>query len=284
MKAIFGPAGNSLSFKKEKNLSLLEYLESFNLKAYEYQCGMGVRITKEKAKIFGESLKGIAISIHAPYYISLSSVEEEKRKKSVLYILKTAEIAKEMGAKRIVVHSGSCKNIERKKALALAEETLKEAVLELKKEGFEDVLICPETMGKINQLGDLDEVISLCRISENFIPCIDFGHLNARSFGGIKTKEDYSNILNKVENELGFERLKIFHSHFSKIEYKEPGGERKHLTFQDKIYGPEYEPLLELVVEKNLEPVFICESAGTQAEDAMKMLKTYEEFLHNKII
>lgn len=284
MKAIFGPAGNSLSFKKEKNLSLLEYLESFNLKAYEYQCGMGVRITKEKAKIFGESLKGIAISIHAPYYISLSSVEEEKRKKSVLYILKTAEIAKEMGAKRIVVHSGSCKNIERKKALALAEETLKEAVLELKKEGFEDVLICPETMGKINQLGDLDEVISLCRISENFIPCIDFGHLNARSFGGIKTKEDYLDILNKVENELGFERLKIFHSHFSKIEYKEPGGERKHLTFEDKIYGPEYEPLLELVVEKNLEPVFICESAGTQAEDAMKMLKTYEEFLHNKII
>ena len=284
MKAIFGPAGNSLSFKQEKNLSLLEYLESFNLKAYEYQCGMGVRITKEKAKIFGESLKGISISIHAPYYISLSSVEEEKRKKSVLYILKTAEIAKEMGAKRIVVHSGSCKNIERKKALALAEETLKEAVLELKKEGFEDVLICPETMGKINQLGDLDEVISLCRISENFIPCIDFGHLNARSFGGIKTKEDYLDILNKVENELGFERLKIFHSHFSKIEYKEPGGERKHLTFEDKIYGPEYEPLLELVVEKNLEPVFICESAGAQAEDAMKMLKTYEEFLHNKII
>ncbi len=282
MEAIFGPAGNSISFKQEKNLSLLEYLESFNLKAYEYQCGMGVRITKEKARIFGESLKGIAISIHAPYYISLSSVEEEKRKKSVLYILKTAEIAKEMNAKRIVVHSGSCKNIERKKALALAEETLKEAVLELKKEGLEDVLICPETMGKINQLGDLDEVISLCKISENFIPCIDFGHLNARSFGGIKTKEDYLKILEKVENELGFERLKIFHSHFSKIEYKEPGGERKHLTFEDKIYGPEYEPLLELVVKKNLEPVFICESAGTQAEDAMKMLKTYEEFLHKK--
>ena len=282
MKAIFGPAGNSISFKQEKNLSLLEYLESFNLKAYEYQCGMGVRITKEKARIFGESLKGIAISIHAPYYISLSSVEEEKRKKSVLYILKTAEIAKEMNAKRIVVHSGSCKNIERKKALALAEETLKEAVLELKKEGLEDVLICPETMGKINQLGDLDEVISLCKIEENFIPCIDFGHLNARSFGGIKTKEDYLKILEKVENELGFERLKIFHSHFSKIEYKEPGGERKHLTFEDKIYGPEYEPLLELVVKKNLEPVFICESAGTQAEDAMKMLKTYEEFLHKK--
>ena len=135
-------------------------------------------------------------------------------------------------------------------------------------------------MGKVNQLGNLDEVIDLCKISESFIPCIDFGHLNARSFGKIKTKEDYLAILNKIENELGFDRLKVFHSHFSKIEYKEPGGERKHLTFEDKIYGPEYEPLLELVVEKNLTPVFICESAGTQAEDAMKMRQTYEEFLH----
>lgn len=280
MEAIFGPAGNSVSFKKEKKLSLLEYLKSFNLKAYEYQCGMGVRITKEKAKIFGESLEGIAISIHAPYYISLSSVEKEKREKSVLYILKTAEIARAMNAKRIVVHSGSCKNLERDKALFLAKGTLKEAILELKNEGLEDVLICPETMGKVNQLGNLDEVIDLCKISESFIPCIDFGHLNARSFGKIKTKEDYLAILNKIENELGFDRLKVFHSHFSKIEYKEPGGERKHLTFEDKIYGPEYEPLLELVVEKNLTPVFICESAGTQAEDAMKMRQTYEEFLH----
>ena len=283
MNAIFGPAGNSVSFKNFKDKSLLEFLDEFNLKAYEYQCGMGVRISNEKAKIFGESLKGIEISIHAPYYVSLSSVEEEKRKRSIQYILKTAEIAKEMNAKRIVVHSGSCRNLEREYALELSKKTLREAVLELKRNKLDGVFICPETMGKINQLGSLKEVISLCKLDESLIPCVDFGHLNARTFGGIKTKEDYLKIFDMIENELGFERLKNFHSHFSKIEYTKPGGERKHLTFEDTLYGPEYEPLLELVAEKNISPIFICESAGTQAEDAKEMQIYYENFLHKKI-
>ena len=279
MGAVFGPAGNSFSFKNKKNLTLLSYLNSFKLKAYEYQCGLGVRITEEKAKIFGESLEGILISVHAPYYISLSSVEEKKRNNSVEYILKTAKIAKVMGAKRIVVHSGSCRQISRETALELAKKTLKAAILELKKNSLLDILICPETMGKVNQLGTLEEVISLCKISENLIPCVDFGHLNARSFGGIKNKESYLKILEKIENELGYERLKVFHSHFSKIEFTKPGGEKKHLTFKDTKFGPDFKPLAEIVAKKNISPVFICESAGTQAEDAQQMKKIYEKFL-----
>ena len=277
MGAIFGPAGNSQEFKRNKNLSLLEYLKSYNLKAYEYQCGMGVRITEKNAEKFSKDMEEIAISIHAPYYISLSSVEEEKREKSVQYILKTARIAKAMKAKRVVVHSGSCRKISRKEALELAKKTLKDALQELEKNGLDEIILCPETMGKVNQLGNLEEVLSLCKISERLVPCLDFGHLNARSFGKIKGSENYLEILNKVENELGFERLKNFHSHFSKVEFTIPGGEKKHLTFEDVTYGPEFEPLAELVIKKNLSPIFICESAGTQAKDAKLMQDTYEK-------
>ncbi|MBQ9920287.1 MAG: endonuclease IV, partial [Clostridia bacterium] len=67
--------------------------------------------------------------------------------------------------------------------------------------------------------------------------------------------------------------LKEFHSHFSKIEYS-AGGEKKHLTFEDTVFGPNFEPLMELIYKKNLSPTFICESAGTQAEDA-KVMKDY---------
>ena len=277
METIFGPAGNSQEFKKEKNLSLLNYLKSYNLKAYEFQCGMGIKITQEKAEEFFKNMEGITISIHAPYYISLSSVEEEKRKNSVQYILKTAKIAKAMRAKRIVVHSGSCRKINRKEALKLAKKTLKEALESLKENGLDEIFLCPETMGKINQLGNLEEVLELCKISEKLIPCLDFGHLNARSFGKIKGSEEYLKILNRVENELGYERLKNFHSHFSKVEFTVPGGEKKHLTFEDLTYGPEFKPLAELVVKKNLSPIFICESAGTQAKDAKLMQDTYEK-------
>ena len=131
-------------------------------------------------------------------------------------------------------------------------------------------------MGKVNQLGNLTEVLELCRLDDSFVPCIDFGHLNAREFGWIKGKAEYEKMLDEVENIIGADRLKIFHSHFSKIMFTNPGGEKKHLTFENNEgFGPDYEPLLEIVAKKNLSPTFICESAGTQDVDALTMKKYY---------
>ena len=153
---------------------------------------------------------------------------------------------------------------------------MKKAREALVAEGLGHIHCCPETMGKINQLGDLHEVMEICKVDDTFIPCIDFGHLNARTFGEIKGKAEYAAILDTIENELGTDRAKIFHSHFSKIEYTIKGGEKKHLTFEDTVYGPQFEPLMELVYERNLSPIFVCESAGTQTEDAQTMKKYYE--------
>ena len=133
-------------------------------------------------------------------------------------------------------------------------------------------------MGKINQLGTLDEVLELCTLDEEMLPCVDFGHLNARTLGGIKTIDDYAAMLDSIENKLGHDRLSQMHVHFSKIEYTS-GGERRHLTFEDTVYGPLYEPLCELFAERNLDCTVICESDGTQAEDASAMKKAYLGYL-----
>lgn len=284
MAARFGPAGTADSFKTmgyKKTSQLGEYLVRFGLDHFEYQCGQGVRISEEKAAEFGAMLRehDITVSLHAPYFISLSGTEEEKRNNSINYILASAKAVRAMGGDRIVIHSGSCSKISREEALSLAKDTLKKARRALIDEGLENIRCCPETMGKINQLGDLDEVMELCLIDDSFLPTIDFGHLNARTFGSIKTKDDYRKILDTIENKLGSERLKSFHSHFSKIEYTEKGGEKRHLTFGDTVYGPEYEPLMELIAEKALSPVFICESDGTQTEDAQTMMKYYNSLI-----
>lgn len=279
-QAFFGPAGNSESFSKmgyRKNTDIPVYLSSFSLNAYEYQCGRGVKITKEPARALGKvaAENGIRLSLHAPYYISLSSVDPEKRDKSISYILQSAQAASFMGAQRIVVHSGSCTGMSRAEALELAKDTLKRAQEALDQQALGHIRICPETMGKINQLGDLYEVMELCLVDERFLPCIDFGHLNARTFGGLASKADFEHVLDTIHNKLGSDRLKIFHSHFSKIEFTEKGGEKRHLTFETTEYGPLFEPLAELVAKKNLTPTFICESAGTQAEDAQSMREVY---------
>ena len=246
MSAKFGPAGNSESFKTmgyKHSLQVPEYIVKKGLDAFEYQCGRGVNIGEEKARDLGKiaSEKGVALSLHAPYYISMSSVEEEKRLNSIRYILDSARAVNFMGGTRIVVHTGSCSKISREAALSLAIDTMKLAIKTLDDEGLSGVRICPETMGKINQLGTLEEVIALCKLDERLLPCIDFGHLNARTLGGSNSKEAYEKILDTIEHELGQARLKEFHSHFSKIEYSQ-GGEKKHLTFVDRVYGPDFEP------------------------------------------
>ncbi len=271
----FGPGGNSESFKAagyKSSLDMPKYLHDIGLSTYEYQCNKGVKISESSALELGKNAKryGISLSIHSQYYISLSSVEEEKRQKSVEYILQCMRIARVMGADRIVVHSGSAGKIARAHALELAKDTLRKTMQQADTEGLGDIHLCPETMGKINQLGTLEEVIALCMLDERFIPTIDFGHLNARTMGGINTAEDYRKILDAIEKHLGQERLKRFHSHFSKIMYS-AGGEVKHLTFEDEQYGPSFEPLADLLVQKGLTPRFICESAGTQTEDALEM-------------
>lgn len=275
----FGPAGNAASFSEmgyKNSLDVPDYIVKMGLDCYEYQCGRGVNIGEEKAKLLGEkaSAAGIGLSLHAPYYISMSSVEEEKRNNSVNYILASARAVNAMGGNRIVVHTGSCGKISREEALSLAKDTMRMALDALDSEGLSNIHICPETMGKVNQLGTLDEVLELCLLDERLIPCIDFGHLNARDLGSLKEFSDYENIFIKIRDRLGTDRLKSFHSHFSKIEYT-TGGEKRHLTFEDTVYGPDYEPVMELVLKYGCDPTFICESAGTQAEDAKKMRDYY---------
>lgn len=274
----FGPGGNSESFGKRKFPEQLpEYLASMGLNGYEIECGRGVRISEKSYNLLPGIAKenGIYLSLHAPYFISLSSESEETRLKSVDYILESARAAKKLGAEKIVVHSGSCSKMTREAATALAFDTLTKAQAALDENGLGDIIICPETMGKINQLGTLSEVLELCGVDERFLPCVDFGHLNARTLGGIKSEADYAAILDEIENKLGHDRLRRFHVHFSRIMYT-TGGEKMHLTFSDKEYGPEFEPLMEQFAKRNLCPSIICESAGTQAEDAAEMKRYYE--------
>ena len=134
-------------------------------------------------------------------------------------------------------------------------------------------------MGKINQLGDLDEVLELCTLDERLTPCVDFGHLYARTLGELEGHEACVKMLDRIKEVLGEERASRFHSHFSKIQFTPNGGEKMHLTFDQADFGPDPEPLMTEVARRGWSPTFICESAGTQAEDALTMKKLYQSAL-----
>jgi deoxyribonuclease-4 len=244
------------------------------LNGFEIQCGRGVNLSSEAIHFFRHQ-GTLSLSLHAPYFISLSSVEVEKRVNSVGYILESAQAADAVGAQRVVVHAGSCAKLSREIALEYALETLKLARKTLDSQGLAHIVICPETMGKINQLGTVGEVLELCKFDERMIPCIDFGHLYARQQGEI----DYGAILDEIVDKLGEERFRKIHIHFSKQEFSK-GGEKKHLTFAEGIekgFGPEYEPLMNEIIARDMTPFIVCESDGTQAEDCALMSGYYRK-------
>ena len=215
----FGPAGLADSFAEmgyKKSEEAADYLSRFSLTAFEYQCGHGVRIKDETAARIGAALmeKDIRVSMHAPYYISMSSTEEEKRLNSVDYLLQSARALKAMGGTRIIFHPGSCGKLDRSERLRKAMDTMERAVRALDDEGLGDMTLCPEVMGKINQLGSLEEVLSLCTIDRRIIPCVDFGHLNARTYGSLKGTDDFLRVVDTISETLKDERYRIFHSHF----------------------------------------------------------------------
>ncbi len=276
----FGPGGNSVSFYGDGCKHSEEapaWLKTKGLDAYEYQCGNGVTGTEATFRRIGERAKenGISLSLHAPYFISLSGTDPETRLKSLGYIAKSRDAALAMGADTIVIHTGSAGKITREEALALAADTMARAL-----DGLGDLPVRYglETMGKKNQLGTLEEVIVLCKADPRLVPVVDFGHLNARECGGVfRTADDYRRVFDLIGSGLDDYRARYLHCHFSRIEFT-AAGEKKHLTFEDTAFGPDHGPLMEAIAKEGLCPRIICESAGTMAEDALTMKKAFLSF------
>ena len=276
----FGPSGNSESFFNEgykSTLEMPEWLSKRNLEIFEYSFGRGVNVTSETATKLGNVAKqyNIEITAHAPYFINFSALEEEKIENSYKYLSASCKIERCFGGNRVVFHSGAQMKQNRDVAFNKVKEGVEKTIYRLIDEGYDDMYICPETMGKQGQIGTVEEIIELCKLHKNIIPCVDFGHVNALLQGVLKTTDDYKRVvLDPMLNELGYEKVKKMHVHFSKIQYGAKG-EIKHLTFEDTEFGPEFEPLAVALKEYKLEPYILSESAGTQAEDSAEMKRIY---------
>lgn len=275
----FGPSGNCEAFYAagyKHTEQSAEFCKNLNLSCFEYSFGRGVKMTKSKALSIGDAFKkaGVEISVHAPYFINFANPDDEAAAKSYGYVLDSAEYLSLFGGERVVFHPAAQGKVSREEAVKKAEDRLKILRDLIYEKGFQNLKFCPETMGKIAQIGTLEEVVRFCKIDSCFVPAIDFGHINAREQGSLKTEEDYQSRLEFMIAELGYDRVKNFHVHFSKIMYG-GRGEIKHLTFDDKQYGPEFAPLAVALKKLKLEPYIVSESAGTQAEDACEMMRIY---------
>jgi len=258
MKKIkFGPGGLG---GVEEAIPNLEKYKTLGIEACEIEFTYGIYIKKkEEAFRIGEAAKrlGIKLSIHAPYWINLNSVEKEKVEKSKERILACLEVGTWLGAYRVVFHPGYYGKIGKKETYS----NIKKAVLEIqeiRKEKNYTPKLAPETTGKINVFGSVEEIASLVRDTKCEFT-IDFAHILAR-------EKSY-----RFEETLkAFESSKKIHLHFSGIEYGEKG-EKKHIPTDESAI----KKLLK-ALPKNKEIIIINESPDPVG-DSIKSIKIYAD-------
>lgn len=274
----FGPSGfcEDFSLEHKSTEEMPEWLKKHNLDCYEISFTNGIRLSLETAEKYGKLFKdaNIEISVHAPYYINFANPDPIMIEKSNGYIIESLKRMKFLGAKKLVFHPGTQMKMTREEAFENTFINIKNLINILDDMGFQDYYLCPETMGKHGQIGTVEEIAKICAIDERIIPTIDFGHVNSFNGGSLKNEEDFAEVFEILKKYLG-DRFKKVHIHFSKIEYGKKG-EIRHLTFEDDVYGPEFEPLAKVLKNYHIDACVISESAGTQTKDATIMQNIYQ--------
>ncbi|MCX7919006.1 MAG: TIM barrel protein [bacterium] len=273
-KLLFGPAGTPHSSKSTSSVDGVKRVAELGLGCMELEFVQGVRMSAETAKQVNAIMQetGIRLSVHAPYYINLTSKEIEKQQASIKRILDSARIGWLCGADSVVFHAAFYQDTDPKEVYQVVKSHLQNIVNILKKE-HNQTWIRPETTGKGSQFGTVEEIIQLSLEVEQVLPCIDFSHLHARSNGKMNSYREFASVLELLDKKLGNKGLHHMHIHISGIEYGEKG-EREHLNLKDSDF--KYTELLKALRDFDVSGYVICESPNLE-EDALLLQKTYEK-------
>jgi deoxyribonuclease-4 len=270
-KLHFLTAGLPLASENKGYKKGLNIIEEMDLDGLEVEFVHGVRLNEQNQNLLKDfsQKENIKLTCHGPYYINLNSQEEEKIEASVIRILDTARMAKEIGAFSITFHAAFYMGMNENEVFKKVETSMQEICSVLEKEN-NDIWVRPETTGKPTQWGNLEEIVKLSKNFKQVLPCVDFSHLHARTNGLYNTYDEFCKIFDYIGKELGKEALDNFHAHIAGIEYSVKG-EKKHLMLKESDMN--YKDLMKAFKAFDVKGVVVCESPIME-EDAV-LLKEY---------
>jgi deoxyribonuclease IV len=282
----FGPAGVPPIFRAlgARMPDVPGLLREENLDAFEYPAvrwGQKPQMKREDAESLGVEAKknDVLLSMHGSYYVNLCG-KEEVVEASKRRLVACATAANWMGAYVLVFHTGFYGRLDKNYAFKTCVNALKDIVSTMRSLGIRNVKLGPETMGKVSQVGSLDEIMAFCEEVEQTRLVIDWSHLHARRHGRFRKVEDFREVAETVERRLGTEAVRTMHCHFSKIEYTDKG-EKRHHILDEAGYGPDFALLAEVMAEFKMRPAIICETHLLDV-DARKMRDIYREVVERQ--
>ena len=271
----FGTVGSPMGTPKKPGGSVgaIEFSKSIGLDALELGWVQAVRVSEETCAAIkaASEAQGVALSVHAPYFINLNADAEEwpKSRKRLMDAAKYGHLA---GATDIVFHPGSYFGRDPREVMKVALPRLEKCVVELRKAG-NPVTLRPETMGKSAMLGSFDDTLEMSRQIAGVQPCLDFAHLHARPGDGtVNSADEWSRLLEAYAEALGAQALTNLHIHLSGIEYG-PKGEKNHLPLDEADL--KWKDLFKAMKKFGCGGRILCESPVME-EDALRMKKAWK--------
>lgn len=265
----FGTVGSPLKTPPSPGGTIggIRYAAQLGLDALELAWVQGVRVSEATCAAIRTTAEehGIALSVHAPYYINLNA-DEEKWPRLRQYLMDAAHFGYLAGATDIVFHPGSYFGRSSAEVLKVVLPRLEACVQELRQAG-NPVRLRPETMGKAAMIGSLEDTLELAQIP-GVLPCLDFAHLHARSGDGtLNSYEEWMQILETYRKTLGETALLDLHIHLSGIAYG-PRGEKNHLPVEESDL--DVAALFRALHAAGARGRILCESPILE-EDALKL-------------
>ncbi len=273
---LFGTVGSPTSTppKPGGSVGAIQRIAALGLSALELGWVQSVRVSEETCLSIKKTSEdaGVAISVHAPYFINLNAGEEEWPK-SRKRLMDAAYYGNLAGATDIIFHPGSYFEQPPEKVVPIAINRLKDCVDELRS-NQNPVTLRPETMGKSAMLGSLQDTLEMSKAIPGVVPCVDFAHLHARGGdGSLNTYPEWVELLNGYAKFLGPESLSALHIHLSGIEYSEKG-ERNHLPLKESDLN--LHALFKALHHLNCSGRILCESPILE-EDALYMQELWHQ-------
>ncbi len=251
--------------------------ECFQMFSRSPQGGKSLEITEDKINNFKKNCRKYNLEnyyIHTPYYINLASANNRIYYGSISAIKKELETADLLGAKTVVTHLGSAKELGEKEAREkLVKGLIK--VLEVEK-GRDPFLLLEITAGSGNIVGDNFEEIAYFikeaekEISKNSLGvCFDTAHAFASGYD-LRNKKAVQKTFDDFDKTIGLEKLKLIHCNDSKSDFNSHVDRHENIGY-GKIGTEGFEAILKEPRLQNLD--FILETPKGKIEEDLEVLK-----------
>src|SRR6187431_3221390 len=207
----------------------------------------------------------IILSVHAPIAGFMGHAERGKKLNMATGMLDhSAGIAKAAGAELVVFHPGFLLERTREQAIDSICEQLTELRERLEGKG-RAVPFGVEVMGRVREIGSLDDVLEISRRLGWVRPVLDFAHMHATSDGAFTDVEPFAAALEAADEVL--EPGAPFHIHFSDIAYANRN-ETKHLSYGEGTLRAD--PLKQALRKFRRPATVISESPDLESDQAIR--------------